>query len=65
MVYQHEENGYISMRMGISGHTYHLENHEEQKSKEPDTTARTPRCLVHGSNTHTTANCRANAEKTP
>ena len=62
-IIEHESADTRMRRMGISGHTYHLQNNKEQKSEGSDTTARNPRCLVHGSNTNTTTNCRAYAEK--
>ena len=50
------ESADIKMRrMGVSGPTYHLENQGEEREEGPEINAKTPRCLLHGSNTHTTA----------
>ena len=62
-IIEHESADTRMRRMGISGHTYRTMRNK--KVTGSDTTARTPRCLVHGSNTDTTANYRAYAEKTP
>jgi len=58
------ESANIRMSMvGISGHTYHV----GQVSKEPTDTSfnRAPRCLIHGTNSHVTQDCRVYQEKTP
>ena len=43
-------------KMGLSRQSFHLHNEEEEKIKEPNYNRKSPRSLVHNSNTHIKSN---------
>ena len=51
--------------MGLSRQSFHLHNEEEEKIKEPNYNRKSPRSLVHNSNTHIKSNWRFYTDQTP